>query len=412
MKRTNLDKSWQISMTFPTALLAGAMFLGSCSDSGKDENESDLEGNSRQAEFQDWPIFRGDPELQGESGEDLSFPLELVWTFEPEVEEGKRRRPIDASPVISGGVLYVGNMEGRFYAVKLVDGSKLWEFKADGPISGPAAVYGDRVFFGDTYGLFYALNTADGSETWRFETDDQIEGGVNVLKSKDGIVRVFFGSHDYFLYCLNAENGEMLWKHETQNLVVATPSIVNSGGQQAVTFGGCDGILHIVPANGEGEPRMIEVGTYIANSSSVRDGIAYVAHNGGEILAIEIESGETVWKIETGQEYRASAAVGQKLLFIPSPDKKLTAYDRVSGEEVWAFQGRKAFDSSPVITRSAIWQAGVDGFLYAVNPTDGSELWNWDVGAKFKASPAISRGTLVLCGDNGLVYGFRSAGAE
>ena len=264
MKRTNSDKSWQITRGIGSLLMTVAMALVGCSDSPEGEANSDSEEAGGRSEFHDWPIFRGDPELQGECKEDLAFPLELVWTFEPVMEEGKRRLPIDATPVISGGVVYVGNKEGRFFAINLEDGSLLWEFKADGPVSGPAAVFGDQVFFGDNYGLFYALKTADGSEAWRFETDDQIEGGVNVLQSDDGLVRVFFGSNDFYLYCLNAESGEMLWKHETQNMVVATPSIVNSGGQQAVTFGGCDGILHIVPANGEGEPRMVEVGTYIA----------------------------------------------------------------------------------------------------------------------------------------------------
>ncbi|MEO0417132.1 MAG: PQQ-binding-like beta-propeller repeat protein, partial [Verrucomicrobiota bacterium] len=223
----------------------------------------------------------------------------------------------------------------------------------------------------------------------------------------DGTLRLFIGSHDNYLYCLDGSDGKLLWRHETTNYIMATPSVVNSGGQQAVTFGGCDGIFHIVPASGEGSPAEIEIGAYIANSSCVKDGIAYVANNGGDILAIDVASRETVWKIETDAEYTASPAVNEKHLFIASPHKTLTAYDRVNGQAVWEFMGRRSFDSSPVVSQSTVWQAGLDGRLYAIDPLSGEERWSYEIGAKIKSSPAISSGTLVICGDDGVMYALK-----
>ncbi len=387
----------------------GMILLSSCE---KQAGQSDQAGADRKTApkvLQDWPIFRGDPELQGISKEDLALPLNIAWSFKPELAEGKKRRPsFDASPVAAGGQVFVGSVNGKFYALNIEDGSLVWEFEAEGPIIAPAAVFGEQVFFGDTYGFIYGLSTKDGSEQWRFETDDKIEGGINALKSAAGELHLFVGSHDYFIYCIRAADGTLVWKKETGNYIVATPSIVNSGGQQAVAFGGCDGILHILPADGKGEGREVEVGTYIANSSAVRDGICYVADNAGEIMAIEVATGETVWKTSTDAQYTASPAVGEKLLYIAGPDKRLVAYDRVMGDEVWAFQAPRALDSSPVVSPGAIWQGGLDGRLYAIDPKTGKELWNFELGAKIKASPAISRKTLIICGQDGIVYGFRS----
>lgn len=407
MKRATVTLPW-VKLTAIIALSAGYVSCQKSDDSSEADSHKNVD-TTPQPTYQEWPIFRGDAELQGISQEDLAYPLDLAWSYEPPVEDGRRRLPIDATPVISDGTIYVGNQEGTIYALALDTGELRWQFQAEAGISGPAALHGDRVFLGDTGGVFYGLNAKDGSEAWRFEVEGKIEGGVNILESDDGKVRVFFGSHDYYLYCLDAGTGEMLWKHETDNYIMATPSIVNSGGQQAVTFGGCDGMFHIVPADGEGESRSIEVGSYIANSSSVRDGIAYVAHNGGEVLAVDIATGETVWQVQTGYEYTGSPAVGEKRLFVPCPEKKLTAYDRVTGEVVWEFSGRRAFDSSPVLTPSTIWQAGTDGYLYAIDPADGSELWTWQLGTKVQASPAISRGMMIICGQDGVVYAFREA---
>ena len=388
--------------------VVGLFLLSSCKESGGGSDESADSGKDSPNIIQDWRVFRGDPQLQGMSKENLLPPLRIAWSYEPKIAEGKKRRPsFEASPVAAGGQVFVGSEDGSFYSLDIENGSQIWEFNADGPIIAPAAVFGDRVFFGDAYGFVYALSTKDGTELWRFETDGKIEGGINGLKSESGELHLFVGSNDYFLYCLKAEDGSVLWKKETGNNIVATPSIVNSGGQRAVTFGGCDGLLHILQADGKGEPREVEIGTYIGNSSAVRDGICYVADNGGSIMAIDVASGEMVWKLETEAQYLASPAVGEKLLYIAGPDKRLVAYDRVMGEEVWAFQTSRELDSSPVVCPGAIWQGGLDGRLYAVDPKTGKELWNFDLGAKIKASPAISRGTLIICGKDGVVYGFR-----
>ncbi len=431
--------------------LASAFFLWGCDkDNGVNAEKADEvdtpENNAPAA--QNWPLFRRDAQMQGRSDEDLAPPLELAWSYEPPIREkseekpknspetakaskeaetvkaveksseaatpGKakestpslptRRYPIEASPVIADGVVFVGGQDGRFFAINLADGTEKWTYFAEGPITAPGAVFGDRVYFGDTYGLVYALDTATGNEVWKYETDGKIEGGVNALEI-DGKLTLFIGSHDNYLHAIDASSGEKLWTHETDNYVVATPSIVAS--KPAIIFGGCDGLLHVVAADGKGENSEIEIGAYVANTSPVSDGIAYIANNAGNIFAIDMASGEKAWEIATQNEFLSSPALNKEHLIIGGPDKRLVAYNRITGEEAWAFQARRSIDSSPVICESAVWIGGMDGRLYAVDPTTGAELWQYELGAQMKSSPAISAQTLVICGDDGVVYGFR-----
>lgn len=387
-------------------MLGVSALLSSCEKESSD-NSKTIVAEEKKEVFSDWPLFRGDPQMQGVSPEKIVPPLRTAWSFAPEVAQGKRRPPIEAGPVIANARVFVGSQDGFFYCLDLADGTLLWSFKAEGPITAPAAVLGERVFFGDTYGFVYALEVGTGKELWRFETEGKIEGGVNTLTSDSGPARIFVGSHDYFLYALNADTGEVIWKHETGNYVVSTPSMIHSDGVPALVFGGCDGLLHVIPADGGGEKREIEIGAYVANTSAVRDGICYVAHNGGEVVAIEIASGKTVWKTKTGIEYIASPAVDETTLYVAGPDKRLVAYDRVDGSEKWAFLATRALASSPLVSAEVVWQGGMDGRLYAVNRADGKEVWNYELGAQIKASPAASRGTLVVCGEDGVVYGFK-----
>lgn len=400
-------------------------FLTSCGDGGGSGDDPDAAPPVDEAvapmtvvPSQDWPLFRGDAEMQGVSRvEKINPPLELAWQFEPpalkELQEGQTRRipPIKATAVIADGKAFVGSEESRFFCIDITDGSLIWEFKAESAITGSAAVVDDHVYFGDFAGFVYKLEIATGEEVrdWRFETFDKIEGGINVLEvtNESGAVekRLYIGSHDYHLYCINAQTGEEIWKVETDNYVVSTPSIVAS--LPAVCFGGCDGLLHVVSAVDGEKMHEVEIGQYIANSVAARDGVAYVSHYGGDVLAVDISSGETIWKVTTGVEYQATPAVTEDLVLIGGRDKKLVAYSRVDGSVQWEFAGRRNFDSSPLICGAVTYIGGMDGRMYAINTESGEEMWSYEVGARLSSSPVLSRGVIVIGGEDGKVYGFR-----
>ena len=78
--------------------------LPSCGGPGNPETTSESEENSTNL-MSDWPLFRGDPELQGVSSEMLSAPLDLAWTYESAAGEAKRRAPIEASAVVKDGIV-------------------------------------------------------------------------------------------------------------------------------------------------------------------------------------------------------------------------------------------------------------------------------------------------------------------
>lgn len=410
-------------------LVAAAFLLGACGGSDEQgENSAVTASNeeSAQKSRQDWPLFRRDAEMQGVSVEDLKPPLKLVWEFDlakeeaspkdGEAKKNKRSAPIKATAAIQDGLVYVGSEDSQFVCLDLKDGGKRWQFKSEGPISGSAAVIGERVYFGCQHGFLYALDRRSGKELWRFETDDKIEGGVNALEVVDSATgktqtRLFFGSYDNHLYAVDAETGKLIWKYETENYLVATPSVV-AGENPSVIVGGCDGLLHVVSAMDGKEMRNFDIGAYIPNSAGVRDGIAYVAHFGGEIGAYDVNAGEEVWKIAVGNgvEMYASPAVTSGRVYVGGRDKLLRCLERMNGKEIWRFATRRHVDSSPVVCDTAVYVGGMDGRLYAVDPESGEELWSYEIGAKISASPAISNGTLVISSEDGVVYAFKGEG--
>ncbi len=76
---------------------------------------------------------------------------------------------IVSNPVLADGVLYVGTVDGKLYAIDVVAHGVKWMFNGDGkvtPIWGSPVLTTNAVFFGDEDGNVYAVSKAEGKALW------------------------------------------------------------------------------------------------------------------------------------------------------------------------------------------------------------------------------------------------------
>ena len=137
------------------------------------------------AETANWPQFRGDPQSTGVARGTLPATLQLLWKFE--VPKGA----FEGTPAIVDGVVYLGDMDGEVYALKLATGEKIWEYKTESGFMASPAVFNGLLYIGDYDGRFYCLDTKDGSLKWGFETGAEIDSCANLFKNQ-----ILIGSQD------------------------------------------------------------------------------------------------------------------------------------------------------------------------------------------------------------------------
>ncbi|MGI9243477.1 MAG: PQQ-binding-like beta-propeller repeat protein [Verrucomicrobiales bacterium] len=351
-----------------------------------------------------WPFFRGDRQMSGVSTEILKPPLTKAWEFE--AEEG-----FIATAVIADGRIFIGSLDGQFYALELETGKELWRYKTELSIEGSACVHGNTVVFGAGDGFVYALSADKGEFRWKHETDGEILAGANIYESKTaGKTYVLIGSYDNQLYCFDIENGDVVWTYPTEGAVNGAPSIV---GDQ-ILFGGCDTFIHSISAetgkvtNEDQKP--IEVGAPITNSIIVRGNDAYVAHYNNRVVSFDLGRRVQRWEFgETDFAFWASPAVTDDALYVAGRDKRVYRVNPDDGTEVWSFKARGRVDSSPVISGKTLYVGSDDGFLYALDTESGDELWDSDIGEDIRSSPAIAGGFLVIATGEGTVLAFKEA---
>jgi len=344
----------------------------------------------------DWPVFRGDAGLTGVAEGELALPLKLLWR----VETGGDVR---STPVIGGGVVYVGSTDKKLYALDLKTGKQRWAFEAGDAIEAPALLVGDLVVVGALDGVLHGIDAATGTNRWSVKTGDRIMGAANrvdVTKPP----RIVFGSYDNILRCVSL-GGEPVWQYETENFINGGPAVA----ADRVLVAGCDAQLHLVAAGDGKLIGSVDAGSYVAASPAARGNRAVVGNHDGRLQAVDLKTRATVWTYgggDDGSPFFSSPAITESVVVVGGRDGRVHAVGLADGTSRWTFKSGGDVDSSPVICGGNVLFGSRDGRLYAVSLEAGKELWSYEIGDAIVGSPAVADGILVIGAEDGGVYAF------
>ncbi|MBL0006588.1 MAG: PQQ-like beta-propeller repeat protein [Saprospiraceae bacterium] len=135
----------------------------------------------------------------------LNEAANAAWTDDLESREGYSFPVPDTypvtlargvQPVVSGGRMFVGTMQGTVHGIDVEDGRTLWSYDMGDPVITTACADTDRVLFVDVYGDVVALHAESGAVDWQLTADRSITtaplltGGLVYLASHSGRVCV------------------------------------------------------------------------------------------------------------------------------------------------------------------------------------------------------------------------------
>jgi outer membrane protein assembly factor BamB len=155
------------------------------------------------------------------------------------------------TPAVWNGRVYVGAYDGNVLWVS-IGGESVSdpEFDTGGPIVGGVVIDGDTLYVGNSDGKVYALdlNVSDLSvslkEGWPFKTGGEIWSTPVVVDQV-----VYIASADHYLYAIDAESGNEIWRFETKAAIMSTPLLANG----RIYIGGCDRKFYDIEAAREEE---------------------------------------------------------------------------------------------------------------------------------------------------------------
>lgn len=390
-------------------LCMAVLWCNGCAPSGssvaKESHQSDQSstavsaGTVIEAKQNDWPLFRGDARAVGVASSSLPEKLELLWKFP--VENGA----FESTPVVVDGVVYIGDLDGSFYALDLKTGEKKWTFRNPTELVGfnaAAAVRDGLVYIGDMDGTFFCLAADKGEMKWAVKTEGEISAGANFYKDN-----VLVGSQDSTLYCLDAKTSERRWAYSIDNQIRCFPTII----ENRCFIAGCDGKLHIVNCD-DGTPLgSVPIDSPTGSTPAADEKHIYFGTNGGQFFCVDWRESKEVWRWQAQSRpfpINSSAALTPNAVIFGSQDKRVHALDPTTEEPLWSFATKGSVDGSPVVVGNRVFVGSADGRIYGLDLKTGEKVWEYEAGGKFPGSPAVAEGRLLIASNRGVVYCFGS----
>jgi outer membrane protein assembly factor BamB len=270
---------------------------------------SDLTPNSTSRISADWPMLMHDMAYKGVSQDKtIRPPLFPIWKF-------KTGGPINSSPVVSEGTVYVGSDDQRLYALNADSWGLKWEFESGGKITTAPTVYRGVVYFSSRNLKVYALDAKTGKKKWETEVDGWVNSPVVAHGDK-----IYVGCYESKIYILNAETGKKMSSERAR----------------------------------------------------IRVGLVEYACVRGEFYPIDAYIRSVLWKsLVRGSESWPATANG--FVYIGARDNKIYAFNASTRKPVWEYETDGWIDSSPAISRGRLYIGSRDGYVYAFG-NSGTDL--------------------------------------
>jgi len=220
--------------------------------------------------------------------------------------------PSESSPLVQGGVVYVGDWNGNLYAITAASGATRWTFKAGDKIKDAAAYAGGRVYFGSYDHHVYALNARTGKLFWRASAQQRL-GRRGTFYSTPAVAynRVYIGSTDGKVYSFGATSGKLRWSHGTGGYVYSSPAVY----QERVYAGSFTGELFCFDA-ATGDVRWKYKGNGpISGSPVVINGVVYFSSLRGRTYGLDPQTGKLLWSFRRGS-YAAVVSDRRRLYLV------------------------------------------------------------------------------------------------
>jgi outer membrane protein assembly factor BamB len=374
----------------------------------------------------EWPEPGGNP---AHSMLHPALPDRLARAWETGIGEGASRRTrVLSQPVIARGRVFAMDGGVQVSALDAGTGSRIWQvdLKPEGmrgsAFGGGPAFWNDRLYVSTGYAQVLALDPADGKVIWRQNVTAPVHSAPTVAEG-----RVFAVTIENELNALSTDDGRKLWSHNG----IPEPAGLLGGASPAV-----EGEV-VIPAYTSGEIFALRVengrsvwSDSLASTRSVNaisgladirgrpvidHGRVFAISHSGRMAAIDLRSGERVWEQEIASSH--SPWVAGEFVFVLANDNTLVCLTRKDGKIRWVHQLRRYEDekaksdpirwAGPVLGGNRLIALSSLGELVSVAPDGGQRVGGQSLSGSAFLGPVIAENALYLLTDDANLSAYR-----
>ncbi|CTQ54187.1 Outer membrane protein assembly factor BamB precursor [Roseibium album] len=327
---------------------------------------------------------------------------------------------LSSRPVSDGSRIYVYKPNGEVVALS-TGGGRQWttnlrpEGERDVGPGGGVTVAGGVIYAATSYRQLSALEAGSGRVVWTADLDTPARGAPVA-----GAGHVFVVTQSNEVYALSQTDGSVAWTYagieETAGLLsAANPAI--SGNSVIVPFSSGE-IMAINIKTGEPEWidgvsrgfRTLAVSGLADVSASpvVAGNTVYATGVSGRIVAVDVRTGQRRWEQDLGSVH--TPVVSGSALFMVDLDDRMVALNLKNGETLWATslprpekKKRRRNWAGPILANGALVAFSSDGQTALVDAASGSIMTTQRTNTDVYVTPIVAGGrVVVLTGNDGV----------
>ena len=291
---------------------------------------------------------------------------------------------IYCSPAVEKDKVFVGDDLGRLTAYALKNGKKLWSFQSGKRIVGTPAVSEGIVVFGSADCKIYGLDAQNGNLLWTVEAAEPVLGAVTI---ENGIA--YIGASDHTFRAVNIRTGEVKWAFAGVRGYIETKPLVTDN---KVIFGAWDNTLYALnKADGKELWKWTGGLTRMHFSPAAvwpvaADGKVFITDPQRAMTAIDIETGNTVWRtFQSMVRETIGLSEDKERIYSKTMNDSIVCYSTKGDQphKLWASNVGFGYEHAPsmqVEKNGVVFGSTKEGPIFALEAVTGKVLWKHKTG--------------------------------
>lgn len=291
---------------------------------------------------------------------------------------------IYCSPAVEKDKVFVGDDLGRLTAYALKNGKKLWSFQSGKRIVGTPAVSEGIVVFGSADCKIYGLDAQNGNLLWTVEAAEPVLGAVTI---ENGIA--YIGASDHTFRAVNIRTGEVKWAFAGVRGYIETKPLVTDN---KVIFGAWDNTLYALnKADGKELWKWTGGLTRMHFSPAAvwpvaADGKVFITDPQRAMTAIDIETGNTVWRtFQSMVRETIGLSEDKERIYSKTMNDSIVCYSTKGNQphKLWASNVGFGYEHAPsmqVEKNGVVFGSTKEGLIFALEAATGEVLWKHQTG--------------------------------
>lgn len=325
-------------------------------------------------------------------------------------------------PAVQDGVIYAADRKGLVRALNVSDGKEIWSVdlsqktgffskNLSAMLSGGLTVSGGHIYIGTEKAKVYALNTSDGSIAWEATVAGEAishptaSDGLVLIHTSNGILQALDDSNGAVKWTVNLDIPALSLRGESAPAVAYGAAIVggDNGRVSAVLLQKGQMIWQQRISQANGATEIARLGD-VDMTPTIVNGVVYALAYNGNLAALDLRSGQIMWKRELGSVN--NLIVDANRIYLVDQNDRVMALTTEGGVTLWTQSDLLHRNlTAPVLYNGYIVVGDAEGYLHWINNSDGRFVAQKKLDSSgLQTEPVVAEGKLFIQAKDGTLY--------